>query len=341
MLLRHQLLHGNLSRSTSITRIVLQRTSFPSSVLLFSRIPSDSLQIRLKSKKRKKSSNPEPLPSPAQPFESVSTSPGLVDSTLQKAQNSRFWNTYEAFESHIRNWHTSPYFLSCLINFLVLVIFAKWTLEAMASHETAPEDQNAPPSEKGMWVPAGTGKKRFLTPGQMWMLDNFTCTPINMADGRVWTVVTSTFSHQLGPHAFINMAVTHYLFAGLCPLYGTPAIAVVFLLSGVLGNYAASLLQKSRGKEYWEEKYPAQFWGSLGSSAANFGVLGFGAALNPDQRAMIWGIVPMTLRRFVFIWWAFEIFQWTNQTGSEKIRSSVCPPLLISFTFLSFAECTA
>jgi hypothetical protein len=79
-----------------------------------------------------------------------------------------------------------------------------------------------------------------------------------------------------------------------------------------------------RGGKIYDEKFPGQFFGGLGMSAANLGVLGFAAAVRPNWVFKVYGVVPVRVSWVVVGAWLFEAVQYWRGTGWDKIQSAVC-----------------
>lgn len=78
-----------------------------------------------------------------------------------------------------------------------------------------------------------------------------------------------------------------------------------------------------RGKDNFITKYPGQFFGGLGMSAANLSLLGFAASLRPTWVIRIWGVIPIKISWVIIGAWVVEAIQYWNQEGWEKIQSAV------------------
>ena len=320
MFLCHQLAHGKHRIPLSISRSGFKKIPLPSCLLLIPRIPSANQQIRLKSKARKNSSKipapPKPKTSADKPIRPNPPRQPIVE-VYEKAAPE------VSFIADLLDWKYSRRLLTILVNSAALVIFALWVREADRARQAKPEDESIE-TDKGKFVESGTGEKRFITPGQEWLLDNFTVTPINLEQGRWWTLGTSIFSHQIASHAFINMLMSHLLFTGMSPVFGTIPVATTFLVGGVGANAVMSTWMKSRGGEFYEQKYPGQFFGGLGMSAANYSMVGFAAAIYPKWGVKLYGVIPLKMNYLVFGVWLYELYQFWKQTGFEKIQASVC-----------------
>jgi membrane associated rhomboid family serine protease len=273
------------------------------------------------------SANPPSKPSPKK---RPAAAPRLRKGEEENRIYARLSPTGE-FIQDLVEWRRSKYFLSILINSAAFVIFCMWLHEAHLSKEAKEASVEGEDNEKGKYVAGTTEDTRFITPGQEWMLDNFTLTPINIREGRYWTLVTSMFSHQLPIHAGVNIVVSHFLLTTLCPVFGTIPVGLAFFVGGVSANIMSVAWMGKRGKSVYKEKYPGQFFGVLGMSGGIYAVLGFGGAAYPHWYVDIFHVWPVKISYVVIFAWLFEAFQYWRHTGWEKIQSSVQIILLLFF----------
>lgn len=237
----------------------------------------------------------------------------------------------------LKNWRHSRLLLSIVVNSATFIVFCLWTREAYkAAREKAKLEDEGPSAgdddpSKGRFVPGTTTTEtRYLTPGQEWLLDNFTVTPLNIKEHRYWTFFTSLFSHQIPSHTFFNMLASHFLFTGLAP-FGTVPVAGAFFLGGVTANMIMAAWMVKRGSTNFDEKYPGQFYGGLGMSAANLSLLGFAAAVYPKWVIQLYGVIPIKISYVIIGAWVVEVFRYWKQEGWEKIQSSVYSLTLLRY----------
>jgi len=302
-----------------------------------------AVQIRQKSKKsnfkRSSSSPPPPNPTPSVNSQSAS-SPLPIRPIRPRKTVDVIYEKPTALYSIIvdlKDWRHSRLLLTVVVNSTAFIVFCLWTLEAHKAAKGKKKLENNEPnssddSSEGKFVPGTTTEMRFVTPGQEWLLDNFTVTPLNFREGRYWTYFTSLFSHQLPAHTFFNMMASHFLFTGLAP-FGTVPVATAFFVGGVTANMIMAAWMAKRGSTNFDQKYPGQFYGGLGMSAANLSLLGFAAAVYPKWVAQLYGVIPVKISYVIIGAWVVEAFRYWKQEGWEKIQSSVCT--FIFFDFLS------
>lgn len=223
------------------------------------------------------------------------------------------------------NWRYSRIFLALVLNSTVFAVYCMWTYEAYKASQAreAIKRGEMVESSRGRFVTQADGEERFVTPGQEWLLDNFTNTPINYREGRYWTLLTSLFSHQLPMHVAGNIIFCHVMCTSLCPVLGTMPVALAFLVGGVSGNVMTVLWQGKRGGKSYDERYPGQFFGSLGMSAANYAMMGFGTTAWPNWFISVFGVWSIRVGHIVIAAWVWEAFEYWRQEGWEKIQSAV------------------
>ena len=293
-------------------------------------------QLRLKSNKTNRqlpnsSRQPSPTPRTVPPPQSAKPQPSNRTSEQpipQPALNSRRDSTPSStsdFIADIRDWRYSQYLFFTIVSATSFVVFCFWVREAhrAAEAKNAAEIDKQDDAGRGRFVTGSIEDTRYVTPGQEWLLDNFTVTPINMQEGRYWTLVTSIFSHQLPVHLALNIMAAQFLMTPLCRLFGTIPIATSFFIGGVGANYVVVSWMGKRAGDSFNKKYPGQFFGYLGMSGAVLSVVGFGAAALPGWKVRLWNVIPIKVPHLVIGVWLFSALQYWTQTGWDKIQSGV------------------
>lgn len=105
-----------------------------------------------------------------------------------------------------------------------------------------------------------------------------------------WMFLTSVFLHANFSHLFFNMFALFFFGVHLERMIGRRAFAVLFLLSGVLGN-AGYMITTSN-----------PFTPAIGASGAVFGVIGALAALAPTMLIFIYGVLPVPMILAAVLW---------------------------------------
>lgn len=117
------------------------------------------------------------------------------------------------------------------------------------------------------------------------MIQNFLVSWSAIAEGRLWTLVTSMFSHNMLWHILINMLV-FFNFGIIVENYlGTRRFLAFYLIAGIAGSLAHSMVSSFLLSE---PRLPA-----LGASGAIAGVVLLFALVYPKERIYLFGIIPM------------------------------------------------
>jgi len=121
------------------------------------------------------------------------------------------------------------------------------------------------------------------------MSRNFVCSKANVDQGRWWTVVTSTFSHQSLMHIIGNMFSLHAFGSVVAAVGIGPLNTIIITLGAGLAGSLGYLYHES-SKSPWER--------SAGAMGASGSVMGMGAAaacLAPKVTMLLFGVVPVPL----------------------------------------------
>ncbi|WRT67449.1 uncharacterized protein IL334_004420 [Kwoniella shivajii] len=148
-----------------------------------------------------------------------------------------------------------------------------------------------------LWQYALSSAQRFRDPTLFKFLQqNFILNEVNVFSGRVWTLVTSAFSHMSGTHIFVNCLGLYFLAPAAAGLMGSSAFLGLYLGAGVFSSLT-SLTYHRLKKDRW--------WGSEGASGAIYACLSFYGAMFPQSTVLMFFVVPMP------VWVAISgIFAW-------------------------------
>ncbi|MBT4792714.1 MAG: rhomboid family intramembrane serine protease [Halobacteriovoraceae bacterium] len=126
------------------------------------------------------------------------------------------------------------------------------------------------------------------------MINNFLVSWTGLTEGRIWTLITSAFSHNMLFHLFINV----YIFFGFGMLVenviGSKRFLKFYLVAGALGSLAHSVVSSFLLNN---SDLPA-----LGASGAVAGVVILFSFMFPKEKILIFGIIPIPA-----IWGAFFV----------------------------------
>ena len=137
------------------------------------------------------------------------------------------------------------------------------------------------------------------------MINNFLVSWKSLAEGRIWTLVTSVFSHNMLWHILINMMV-FYNFGVVVENYlGPNRFLAFYLAAGIAGSLAhafvcAYLLH--------QPGIPA-----LGASGAISGVVLLFALLYPHEKIFLFGLIPLPAIWAAVLFVALDIWGLVSQ----------------------------
>ena len=141
-------------------------------------------------------------------------------------------------------------------------------------------------AERRPGLRAALGKHAVVSPGAL-------------RDGRVWTLLTSAFSHRETGHLLVNM-VTLYFFGGsVARTYGGRRLVGLYLAAGAAGSAAhaaAGAVACARAHPTSDRLRAACVSlspGALGASGAVNGVLALSILANPRATVLVYGILPV------------------------------------------------
>ncbi|KAF7313655.1 TKL/TKL-ccin protein kinase [Mycena chlorophos] len=142
-----------------------------------------------------------------------------------------------------------------------------------------------------------------------WLQDNFYLSWKNLQAGRVWTLVTSMFTHS-------NSDISHILFNGFTFYFMAPMTLNIlgskqFLLLYIGGGIAADLIAMAYKRIFQNGRDPY----TVGASAAIYSMLSFLACAAPRMQLLLYGIVPVPIWLVVSGSFAYESYRTAKETG--------------------------
>ncbi|GAA5937513.1 hypothetical protein JCM3775_001250 [Rhodotorula graminis] len=114
---------------------------------------------------------------------------------------------------------------------------------------------------------------------------NFTVSWQNITSGRVWTLVTSAFSHEGTGHILVNMLSLYFMAPAVMAILGNTAFLGLYLFAGVTAS-AFSLVVN-----HFVTKNP--FYAAHGASGATYGAISFFACAFPRTTFLLFFVVPV------------------------------------------------
>ncbi|KAJ1997229.1 hypothetical protein GGI02_005759 [Coemansia sp. RSA 2322] len=156
-----------------------------------------------------------------------------------------------------------------------------------------------------MWASAN-GRKESLGDASMqrWMLNNFSAMWANLAQGRLWTLVTPAFSHVEPFHLFVNMFMLYSFGTSVAQMLGPKRFLGFYLGAAVVGNLTSAVIRgvviPSRTGDRRGATQPA-----IGASTSVVGITTLFACVYPMAQLQLFMIIPVRawLATIGFIGW--------------------------------------
>lgn len=117
------------------------------------------------------------------------------------------------------------------------------------------------------------------------MENNFLVSWNALAEGRVWTLLTSVFSHQAVWHILINMFVLNSFGSLLEQVLGWRTFLSFYLVAGIISSFCHAAVSKFI--------LGAPELNALGASGAIAGLVLLFAMMFPKQKLLLFGIIPI------------------------------------------------
>lgn len=145
----------------------------------------------------------------------------------------------------------------------------------------------------------------------MFMVDNFLVSYEGVLEGRIWTLITSVFSHNMFFHIFLNM----YAFFGFGTILenelGSARFLRFYLAAGIFASLAHCLVSAFLMND---PGLPA-----LGASGAVSGTILLFSLLNPKERILLLGIIPLPALFAALVFVGLDIWGLVSQTQGGSL----------------------
>lgn len=140
----------------------------------------------------------------------------------------------------------------------------------------------------------------------VFMVNNFLVTWSGLLAGRIWILLTSAFSHNMFFHLFMNMFVLTSFGAVVENSIGTKQFVLFYLLAAVISSFSHAAVSALLLRQ---PELPA-----LGASGAISGVVLLFALLYPQQKILLFGIIPVPALWAVLIFVGLDLWGLLAQT---------------------------
>ncbi|POY74586.1 hypothetical protein BMF94_2347 [Rhodotorula taiwanensis] len=115
---------------------------------------------------------------------------------------------------------------------------------------------------------------------------NFTTSWVNFSQGRVWTLLTSAFSHEGTSHILVNMASLFFMAPAVISILGNSGFLALYFFAGVASSTVSLVFNHFVNRQ--NPHYAAH-----GASGATYGAISFFAAAYPRQTFLLFFVVPV------------------------------------------------
>lgn len=143
------------------------------------------------------------------------------------------------------------------------------------------------------------------------MMDNFLVSSSHVASGKIWTLVTSVFSHNMLFHLLINMFVLSGFGNIMEQVLGSKQFLTFYLVAGIGGSLGHCLTSSLM---LHEPNLPA-----IGASGAISGVLVIFSIMYPRQLVFIFGLIPLPAVVATSLFVGSDLWGLMAQTGGYRI----------------------
>ncbi|KAH9951792.1 hypothetical protein B0H21DRAFT_684670 [Amylocystis lapponica] len=168
-----------------------------------------------------------------------------------------------------------------------------------------------------MWSFAYAKYRSTGDPGMyLWMRNNFTASMHNVSAGRIWTLLTSAFSHEGTAHILMNAFTLYFMAPAVMAMLGNTAFLSLYLGGG---------LTASLGSLWWHNNVKKQpQYASHGASGAIYAVISFFACVMPRAQFYFFAVLPIPAWAFVggvFLWDGYSALQ--DQRGTTDTAGHI------------------
>ncbi|KAI0092750.1 hypothetical protein BDY19DRAFT_983336 [Irpex rosettiformis] len=145
----------------------------------------------------------------------------------------------------------------------------------------------------------------------IWLRENFTTSAKNLREGRIWTLLTSAFSHEGAGHIFVNSLTFFFMAPPVLSALGKPAFFVLYLGGGLVSSLTSL---------WFNNVYkPKPNYSSHGASGAMYAVISFLACAAPRATFQLYGIIPVPAWLCVSGLFLYDVYSSINdkQEGTD------------------------
>ncbi|KAG1874646.1 hypothetical protein DFJ58DRAFT_721643 [Suillus subalutaceus] len=134
----------------------------------------------------------------------------------------------------------------------------------------------------------------------IFLRNNFLVNWENITSGRVWTLITSCFSHQDIEHALFNGLSFYFMAPGVMQVLGNSRFLGLYFLGGIASSVTSLV---------WNRFYKHESISSHGASGAILATIAFYACAFPRTTFLIFFVVPCPAWAFLPGILAFDVYR--------------------------------
>lgn len=147
--------------------------------------------------------------------------------------------------------------------------------------------------------------------GSMFMEQNFLVSWTSLLEGRYWVLVTSVFSHNMFWHLLMNMFVLNSFGPIVEKTIGLSRFIKFYFAAGIISSLAHALVSA------WILGQPEL--SALGASGSISGIVILFSLLYPEQKILIFGIIPMPAMLGAILFVGIDIWGLVVQAGGSGL----------------------
>ncbi|GAA6013831.1 hypothetical protein JCM10207_008207 [Rhodosporidiobolus poonsookiae] len=139
------------------------------------------------------------------------------------------------------------------------------------------------------------------------MQRNFTVSWQNLSQGRIWTLVTSAFSHEGTSHILVNCLSLYFLAPAAMSILGNAGFLSLYLFSSVISSATSALFARFVTQNPYHSAH--------GASGATFSLASFFALSHPHARFLLFFVVPVPAWLCVGGLFAWDLYSGLGRRG--------------------------
>ncbi len=143
------------------------------------------------------------------------------------------------------------------------------------------------------------------------MLENFLVSWDALMQGRVWTLITSVFSHNMFWHIFVNMYVLYSFGNAMEMILGFGQFLKFYLFAGAFSSLCHTVVSA------WLLRQPEI--PALGASGAISAVIILFALIFPKRKIFIFGLIPVPALSGAVAFAALDLWGLISQTRGSSL----------------------